>query len=239
MKESESHVVNERSTEEIVRQHLKDHPSVGQTVEEQTSTNPLIRRALAAASKSGNGAGKPEFIVTFEDSPRLVLVIECKADPAKHVSASGDNPAHYAVDGVLRYAEHLSTAFDVIAVAVSGTRADDLRVSTFRRLRGALESVPLTTPHGTLGLLVPVDEYRRHLTYDPAVRARTEHELLTFSRELHNYMRDYAGLSEAEKPLVVSGILLALKDAAFRASWSAYSPKDLAKGLLDAGEVPR
>src|SRR5689334_21383120 len=49
---------NERTTEDIVRQHLKKYGVAGQIVEEQSSDDPKIKKALAKASKSdGGGAG--------------------------------------------------------------------------------------------------------------------------------------------------------------------------------------
>ncbi|MFF9334525.1 HsdM family class I SAM-dependent methyltransferase [Streptomyces albogriseolus] len=230
-------VANERTTEDIVRDHLKRFPAVGQRVEEQTSANPAVKRALAAASKSGSGVGKPEFVVTFpETAPRLIIVVECKAAVSRHESSEGDRAADFAVDGVLHYCQHLAKQFDVIGIAVSGTSKSDLRVSTFRQLRGEGEAHPLPSPHGDVDELIPVEKYQELLTYDPAVRARTEAELITFSRTLHNYMRDYAKLSEAEKPLVVSGILLSLRDEAFKRNWSSYKPKHLAGELYSAIE---
>ncbi|MBK3560502.1 SAM-dependent DNA methyltransferase [Streptomyces sp. MBT56] len=228
-------MANERSTEEIVRTHLKEHPLPGQRVEEQTTTNPSVKRALAAASKSGSGVGKPEFIITFpEFAPRLVIVVECKASPSKHESPQRDRAADFSVDGVLHYSSHLSRQFDVIGIAVSGTNKTSLKVSTFRQLRGDDVAVDLPSPNGAVKELIPVPRYHELLTYDPAVRARTEAELIAFSRTLHNYMRDYAKLSESEKPLVVSGILLALRDEAFKRNWSEYKPKYLAGELYSA-----
>jgi type I restriction enzyme M protein len=230
-------VANERTTEDFVRQHLKTHGVRGQRVEEQTSAVPAIKRALAAASKSGAGAGKPEFIVTFpQDAPKLVVVFECKADPARHESADHNRPADFAVDGVLHYAEHLSKQFDVIGIAVSGTDFEHLRVSTFRQLKGTAPAEALPSPSGNVDRLIPVADYIELLRYDPAVRARTHAELIAFSRVLHNYMRDYAKLSEQEKPLVVSGILLALRDQAFNRNWDDYGPQHLARELYAAIE---
>jgi type I restriction enzyme M protein len=226
---------NERSTENIVREHLTEFGVANQRVEEQTSSVPLIRRALNAASKTGEGVGKPEFIITFpEDSPDLVIVFECKADLVKHESQHRDRPAEFAVDGALHYAGHLAKYFDVIAVAVSGTHANHIRVSTFRHLKGDVAADDLPSPSGAITRLVPVQTYRDLLTYDPYVMRRTEAELIAFSRTLHDYMRDYAKLAEAEKPLVVSGILLALRDSAFKANWAKYKPSDLAGELLAA-----
>ncbi|MET8861527.1 N-6 DNA methylase [Nonomuraea sp. NPDC004580] len=228
-------VANERTTEDIVREHLKLHATSEQRVEEQTSDNPAIRRALANASKTGLGAGKPEFIVTFpSDAPNLVIVVECKVDPAKHESTNRDRPADFAVDGVLHYSGHLAKHFDVIGIAVSGTSPAHLKVSTFRQLKGEATAELLPSPHGPVNELIPVSSYRDLLTYDPAVRARTEAELIAFSRVLHNYMRDYAKLSEPEKPLVVSGILLALQDPAFGRNWSVYQVRHLAGELYSA-----
>jgi hypothetical protein len=103
---------NERTTEEIVRRHLQKYGFAEQIVEEQTSDDPKIRKALAKASKSG--AGKPEFIVRLKDDPDFLIVVECKADPAKHASANLDRPDMFAVDGALLYSAHLSKHFDVI-----------------------------------------------------------------------------------------------------------------------------
>ncbi|MFI1864206.1 class I SAM-dependent DNA methyltransferase [Streptomyces jumonjinensis] len=228
-------MANERSTEDIVRTHLKQHPLPGQRTEEQTTTNPAVKRALGAASKSGAGIGKPEFIVTFPDfAPRLVIVVECKAAASKHESPRRDRAADFAVDGVLHYCSHLSKQFDVIGIAVSGTTKSSLKISTFRQLRGDDVAIELPSPTGAVKELLPVARYHELLTYDPAVRARTEAELIAFSRTLHNYMRDYAKLSESEKPLVVSGILLALRDEAFKRNWSDYKPKHLAGELYSA-----
>jgi type I restriction enzyme M protein len=225
---------NERRTEEFVRTHLKKHASPGQLLEEQTSDDPKIRRALAKASKSGDGVGKPEFVLRLKDHPDLVIVVECKADATKHVSKHLDKPALYAVDGVLVYSTHLSKDFDVISIAVSGTDTASLRVSTFRQLRGSPAAEPLKDEHGLVSRLVPVVEYRRLLDFDPAMRRRTQDELMAFSGKLNNYFRDVAKLSESERPLAVSGCLLALRDDAFKVSWRKYKSNTLSRELLAA-----
>jgi SAM-dependent methyltransferase len=226
---------NERTTEDIVRRHLQKHGMVGMIVEEQSSDDPKIKRALAKASKSdGGGGGKPEFIVRLKDNPDFLIVFECKRDPAKHVSAKRDKPDAYAVDGVLLYSAHLSKNFDVISVALSGTSATAIRVSTFRQLRESPFAEPLCDEHGEVERLLPVKEYQRLLNFDPEVRRRTQDELMQFSQELHHYMRDYAKLSENEKPLAVSGCLLALRDEAFKANWRRYKITTLGRELIAA-----
>jgi type I restriction enzyme M protein len=162
--------------------------------------------------------------------------VECKQSINRHESLRHDKPADFAVDGVLHYSEHLAKNFDVIGIAVSGTDPIHVKVSTFRQLKGTAAAEPLPSHHGPVDRLLPSEDYIRLLTYDPAVRARTEAELISFSRTLHNYMRDYAKLSESDKPLVVSGILLALRDRAFSKIWSNLKPKDLAREVCTAIE---
>ncbi|MGA7325309.1 MAG: N-6 DNA methylase [Rhodomicrobium sp.] len=224
---------NERTTEDIVRRHLQKFGVAGQIVEEQSSDDPKIRRALSKASKSnGGGGGKPEFIVRLKDDPDFLIVFECKRDATKHVSANRDKADAFAVDGVLHYSAHLSKSFDVIGVAISGTTA--IRISTFRQLREAPIAEPLCDEHGPVERLLPVAEYQRLLNFDPAVRRRSHEELMQFGQELHDYLRDYAKLSENEKPLAVSGCLLALRDEAFKASWRKYKIKTLGHQLIAA-----
>lgn len=226
---------NERTTEDIVRRHLQKYGVAGMIVEEQSSDDPKIRRALSKASKSdGGGGGKPEFIVRLKDDPDFLIVFECKADPAKHASANRDKPAMFAVDGVLLYSEHLSKNFDVIGVAISGTSTTAIRISTFRQLRESSIAEPLCDEHGEVERLLPVAEYQRLLNFDPAVRHRSEAELMQFGSELHDYLRDYAKLSENEKPLAVSGCLLALRDDAFKTSWRKFKIASLGRELIAA-----
>jgi hypothetical protein len=55
-------------------------------------------------------------------------------------------------------------------------------------------------------------EYKNIIKKDPNQEKKAKSELLKFSRELHNNIRDYAKLDESSKPLFVSGILIALKN---------------------------
>lgn len=49
----------------------------------------------------------------------------------KHRSENLDCPNAFAVDGVLYYAKFLKENFNVIAVAVSGTKTSDCKVDAF------------------------------------------------------------------------------------------------------------
>lgn len=69
--------------------------------------------------------------------------------------------------------------------------------------------------------------------YDPIIHAQKERDVLDFSKSLHNFIRDYAHLGDTEKPLIVSGILLALKDVVFFRTYDTYPDDRLPKFILD------
>jgi hypothetical protein len=65
--------LNERLTEDIVREHFKkDKLFSTLDLEEQTSKIPKINKLLKNASKSGSGRGMPEFIITVNDEKNLL-----------------------------------------------------------------------------------------------------------------------------------------------------------------------
>lgn len=231
--------VNERITENLIRDAFvdlgyRDQPDLA--LEEQSSRIAEVSRLLKTASKTGRGGkGSPEFIVTSTTTTDIVLVVECKASVFKHESANLDRPVDFAVDGVLNYARALSKSFHVVAVACSGSTNDELKVSTFLHPRGETEARELKARSGaSLDRIVSWADYKECAQFDPDVeRARWE-DLLSFSRELHDYMRDYAKLTESEKPLLVSGTLLALMNQPFRASYGAHTAESLQRSWMQA-----
>src|SRR3990167_3002641 len=99
--------MNERKTENIVRKHFEKFPK-SCLIEEQRSDSIKIQKLLKNASKKGNNAGYPEFIIQVNDYKDFVIVIECKPDIKKHQSKNLDKYGDYAVDGALLYASFLS-----------------------------------------------------------------------------------------------------------------------------------
>lgn len=225
-------MVNERSTEDMVDALLRENgfyedPDVT-VVEKQQSVIAAVRAALSKASKSGKGgAGYPEFIITAVGTPDMVVVIECKGDVAKHESKDRSRPVDYAVDGVLHYARWLSPKYTVIAIAVSGDKKGN-RWSTFLFPKGESEPKALVAPTGApIDEIVPMDDLIRAASFDPTVHATRTRDLIQFSQEMHDFMRDEAELEEKEKPLVVAGTLIALRNTVFAKTYDAYPASDL------------
>jgi type I restriction enzyme M protein len=229
---------NERDTENLVRNALRElgyyQEKRTTRVEEQKSEIEAVKRLLKSAGKAGHGGrGAPEFIVSDSENPDFLVIVECKALVKHHESPERDDPVGFAVDGALHYAATLSKDFNVIAVAVSGQSKSQMKVSTFLHPKGAPSSKELRTKSDApIDNIVTWNDYVEHGTFDPAVQALRHDELMAFSRDLHDFMRDHAKLTENEKPLLVSGTLIALQNKAFAKSFDAYKPADLQKAWL-------
>ena len=244
-------VANERITEDLVEAQLRalgyydDEEEI--LVEKQQSVVQDIRKALSKASKTGKGqaTGYPEFIITAPDTPDMVVLIECKADVRNHESANRDLPKDYAVDGVLHYARYLSANFTVISIAVSGTlQTNDW--SFFVTPKGTTQEHNLVSPMGApVTELIGLPDLIAAASFDPRVQRQRERDLIAFSMEMHEFMRDEAELEEKEKPLAVAGTLIALKDTIFAKTYNEYPATELPefwiqsiKKVIQAAKLP-
>ena len=72
-----------------------------------------------------------------------------------------------------------------------------------------------------------MEEYVRLASFDPVVEQARHADLMAFSRELHEFMYANARLTEAQKPLLVGGTLIALKNKAFAKTFGDYTPAEL------------
>ena len=226
-------MANERITENLVRDTLRvlGYGTVSNEtiVEEQKSQIAEVNKMLRGASKTGGkGMGAPEFIVSSYSAPDFLIIFECKALTKQHESPMRNRPVEFAVDGVLHYAKALSKSFNVIAVAASGQNESELKISNFLWPKGSVEYKSLTNEHGVeINSIIPFDDYIKHGSFDPIVSRNRHEDLMAFSRELHEFMRDHAKLTESEKPLLVSGTLIALKNTPFAKSFGDYGPEAL------------
>jgi type I restriction enzyme M protein len=230
---------NEKKTENLMRAMFAQHGytnTPGIRIDEQKPDDEGIKRLLKGKGKAGNGgAGYPEFIITSSTFPDLLVVVECKADPAFHATPSLDHPVEYAVDGALHYGAALAKKYNVIAIGASGETSAELKFDAYLISKGATDAKPLLNySNQPIQALEPLATLHAFASRDPDVEQRRVAGLMDFAKELHNFMRDWAKLSESEKPLLISGILIALQDAGFRASASKYSGALLPKKLTEA-----
>lgn len=225
--------MNERKTEDIVISELKRHGYFESgstiTVEKQSSDTPRIQKLLANASKRGMGVGHPEFLIHSHEKPGFIIVIECKASPAKHISESLCCYADYAVDGVLLYASFLSKEFDVLAIAISGEDSKSCRISHYLHLRGQ----PKAESFDELKGFISFGDYYEALINSGAKFRQDYNALLDYSRTLNNQLQAKK-VTESERAFLISGILISLQNKAFLSSYKAHkTSKALATSLIN------
>ncbi len=218
-------MANERKTERIVRSHFEKYGDIID-IEEQISDNPKISKLLKLASKKGNGGGKPEFVITYNKNHDFIIVIECKAKTSKHESANRDKYDQYAVDGALLYASYLSKEFDVLAIAVSGETKSELKISHFLHLKNEKTAFNIFS-----NKLLPAQDYLDGYLKSPEKFRQDYNTLLGFTKELNDKLHTYKIL-ESQRSLLISCILIALEDDAFKSSYTKKTtPKSLAEFL--------
>ncbi len=219
-------MANERKTEIITRQHFEQFLDQIE-IEEQRSDNPKIDKLLKSASKKGNGKGYPEFLITYKTNPDLIIVIECKADIRKHESEDRDKYSEFAVDGALLYASYLSKGFDVLAIAISGETKRELKVSHFLHLKGEKKATSIFGDK-----LLSADDYLKGYLRSPEKFRQDYNTLLDFTRELNDKLHTYKIL-ESQRSLLISSILIALENDAFKRSYASHKkPENLADALV-------
>lgn len=220
-------MANERITENIVRKHFNSY-SDECTIEEQKSSTPKIDKLLRNASKKGGGKGHPEFIISsVKNNPDFIIVVECKGDIAKHQSSTLDKYDEYAVDGALLYASFLSKEYDVLAIGVSGQNLKELKVSHYLYLKGEKKPVPLFG-----NKLLDIESYINGYLKSPEKERQDYYALLDFSKKLNVELHHYK-ITESQRALLISSILIALDNKAFRKAYREYdNPQELADALV-------
>ncbi|MDR0659944.1 MAG: N-6 DNA methylase [Prevotellaceae bacterium] len=184
-----------------------------------------ISEALQSASKAGTGnVGFPEYCGVVKD---FVLIIENKADVSQHIKRNKEGVIcseitsikNYAVNGALFYGKHLvkSTSYKkFITFGVSGNEKRHKISPIFIDERGnykELEDVETFTLFNEKN----IDEYyTKSILKEQTPEEKTTEEVLKDAKSLHEALRNYGSIQDKDKPLIVSGILLALREMEFK-----------------------
>lgn len=186
--------------------------------------------------------GKPEFII-INQKTNLAIVIECK--PARktnnHISPQlrdenilvqkGEVISKYACDGALHYAKFLSAKYDVIAIGVSGVNnSNELKVTTYYWQHG--QSLQFGEKEGYQYCYGPfynlnISSLSSYVFYENFIDTKSKDIIKEFNEEKAavsatelNVMLDGAGVGTTVRALLVSGLLLALRDKTFQITYS-------------------
>lgn len=193
--------------------------------------------------------GKPEFII-INTHNNLAIVVECKPKIANHSSKKlreegilvRDSKviSRYSVEGALHYAKYLSANYDVIAIAVSGT-PDNYRIDTFAWEKGRLHIEDEKGPFVNLNIhsILSYKEYTQAFdSINTIKRTILEKDALSVAQDLNQTLYD-ASVPPIDRSLLISGLLLVLRDPVFINSYrdKKISEKKLLKLLGDSMET--
>ena len=180
-----------------------------------------VQNALKTASKRlTKKAGRPEFICL---SGNYLIVVEDKKDTKRQANYMTDKSdtllmdqssiESYAENGALHYAQHITcyTSFKkVFAFGCSGTEKDQLKIRPIFVTDKTYKVMPTVRDFSDFKKENIDTYYRTKVLGNKSERAAELEEILSRAKQLHEDLRNYGSLSEQDKPVIVSGILLAL-----------------------------
>lgn len=182
-----------------------------------------IGKALKIASKRQTGGiGFPEYCAIVNG---FVLVLEDKSDRSKlriddadgKIALSVDATLNYAVNGALYYAQKIIAGTSFKKVFTFGNAGDEKHhiLQPIYVDENGYKILPEVETFENFSAS-NIDEYYRLVVCEEEDEDdKTLAEILKSAKELHESLRNYGSLGEDEKPLVVSAILLALREQKF------------------------
>lgn len=187
-----------------------------------------LRDALQTASKNGTGnVGYPDYCGIVNG---YVFVIEDKASVYDHAKYLDDKETEldmsqqaikkYALNGAVHYAIKIMASApyeQLFGFGVSGNE-DGYRITPFF-LRSRETKPMILEPvndfnsfsHSNIGTYYCMNVLKEEIDVD-----KTEEEIQRDAAELHEYLRSYGSLTTEQKPIIVSGILIALSEIDYK-----------------------
>ena len=186
----------------------------------QGSTIKELEEALRTASKRGTGSvGHPEFCGIVND---FVIVIEDKADISKHIAEENgvilddiQSICDFAVNGALHYGKHIAkntTYKKIICIGVSGNEKHHRITPVFVDDTEYYRILPDVESFISFNSANIEEYYIREVLKEDTDKEKELADILKDAASLHEDLRNYGNLQDQQKPLVVSGILLALNE---------------------------
>ena len=184
-----------------------------------------IHEALKSASKSGTGnVGFPEYTGVVKD---FLIVIENKADLSSHENRDKSDVLKedvksnkdYAVNGALFYAKHLAkttTYKKIIAIGVSGNEKRHNITPLFVDERLNYKELPKIETFISFKEENIDEYYIKEILKESTDYEKEAGEILKDAALLHEDLRNYGSIQDKDKPLIVSGILLALREIEYK-----------------------
>lgn len=164
-------------------------------------------------SKKGTAyAGYPDF---FREDIDYCIVVEAKADDH---SAAEDEVKYYMGTNKIRK--------DIIGMAVSGQKKSELRVSYYLRLFKEKKFITIPEKDAFVKLAELHDIYLRE-KYGDIV---SDEDMIASLKAISKLLSDSKKVSDTEKSLFFSGIMIALCDKNFRSTYDSIQAPTLTAG---------
>ena len=216
-------------------------------VDRQACSVSHIDRLFAHASKKdgSNSKGYPDFIITSEKYPSLIILVECKASNEDHEKAIQE-VAHYA-----KFT--LSSGYNTVIIAVSGTTESTLKIDTGIVLKNGTVIAGNIKGYNAKALLRFQDyqDYLENPFINPELKGTTKkgrnkekRELTEFEQiiqsmvsiqdSVNNTLYMAGNLNADRRMLILSACLLGLRNQSFRSSYNNYQNNRLLNKLLGA-----
>ena len=208
----------EKSTDLWVYDLLKE---ANISLDPQGSSVKEIDDALKTASKRGTGkVGFPEYVGAVKD---FLIVIEDKSSISYHenrtdegiIAEDTSSICEYAVNGALFYGKHLikNTGYTkVIAIGVSGNEKKHRISPLFINERQDYYELPDIETFISFNENNIYEYYTKEILKENTNFEKETKEILKDAALLHEDLRNYGSIQDKDKPLIVSGILLALRE---------------------------
>lgn len=203
-----------------------------------------IEKALKTASKKGTGrVGFPEFVALCSD---FILVIENKASLDKQAKYDSDDQTlltdvksitDYAENGALHYANEILKKTNFKQIFAFGCSGDE-KHHCIRPIYVDKDGCKILEKVENFENFSPenIEKYYKEQVLGETPKEQLElQDILKKSSDLHEALRNYGQLGDAEKPLVVSALLLALSEKEFKtASLTGDELKTDGQKIFDA-----
>lgn len=167
-------------------------------------------------TKGGKGKAKPEFIITFENDPTTLIVIECKKQARFHQTDTFNKPSSYAIDGTLYYAKFLKDDYNIIAIGVSGTEKEKALIDVFYWGKGQEKAQRQNKLHN---IFLTPENYLKAVKGEKISKAYSLDEIRETALDFHNKLREIK-VTERQKPVFIAGILIALENNDFSRTYT-------------------
>jgi len=216
-------VMNEASTDLWVYELLKE-AGISKSMSPQGSNVKELNEALKTASKSKTGnVGRPEYIGVVQD---FVIVIENKFSISNHIKrddnevilADTSTIRNFAVNGALYYAKHIAkeTNFKkIITIGVSGNAKKHKISPIFVDERANYKELDNLETFISFSPTNIQEYYIKEILEEDTDTEKELKFILKDAQELHEDLRNYGSIQDKDKPLIVSGILLALRETEY------------------------